>query len=133
MNEVYVQAGKQPLEPGARPNSTRRVMGHLGMSQERQRGHLEALPSTFDVAANTTPPQGKAEDDGTAVLEIDLSRAMIGAYPRGSPCVVLYLALTWMTRVPQFCSPSGVWLDGGGIYSVAIQKLALSGERVAQE
>ena len=26
---------------------------------------------------------------------------------------------TWMTRVPQFCWPSVVWLDFAGMYSVA--------------
>lgn len=40
---------------------------------------------------------------------------------------------SWITRVPQFLSPSTVWLDTGGMYSVAIQTLVPEGSRTAHE
>jgi hypothetical protein len=44
-----------------------------------------------------------------------------------------YPAGTSRTRVPQFLSPSAVWLDFGGMYSVASQTEARAGSFTAQE
>ena len=44
-----------------------------------------------------------------------------------------YRADTFSTRVPQFLRPSGVWLDLGGMYSVAIQNEFPLGSSTAQE
>ena len=70
--------------------------------------------------------QSPAPDVQTAGAEMTLTQQGIRGAPR-------YGAATSITRVPQFLTPSWVWLDFGGTYSVAPQIDFPDGSRTANE